>query len=71
MREEGLQPNTVSYNQVLNGMAKRREWYRARRVFHDMVRGGFPPDVHSYNNLVEAAGMGSIAPRRNMIQVGT
>ena len=68
MQSEGIAPDTASYNSALNGLAKRREWYRARRLFRQMVSSGLSPDGHSYNGLVEAAGMGSISPRQNMIQ---
>lgn len=69
MKSEGIEPNTGSYNCALNGLAKRREWYRARRLFRKMVGEGLSPDAKSYNGLVEAAGMGSLSPRQNMIQV--
>lgn len=69
MKKEGIEPTIVSYNHLLDGLAKCREWYRARRVFRRMVRDGIIPDLYSYNGLVEAAGMGSMSPRRNMIQV--
>lgn len=69
MRARGMLPNTASYNCALNGLAKRREWYRARRTFRKMVAQGLFPNVYSYNGMVEAAGMGSLSPRRNMIQV--
>lgn len=69
MKIEGLEPNTGSYNCALNGLAKRREWYRARRLFRKMVGEGLSPNAKSYNGLVEAAGMGSLSPRQNMIQV--
>lgn len=69
MKSEGIEPSTGSYNCALNGLAKRREWYRARRLFRKMVGEGLSPDAKSYNGLVEAAGMGSLSPRQNMIQV--
>lgn len=69
MEEEGIEPDTMSYNCALNGLAKCREWYRARRLFRKMGRDGLSRDVYSHNGLVEAAGMGSLSPRRNMIQV--
>ncbi|CAM9440111.1 unnamed protein product [Laminaria digitata] len=69
MKSEGIEPNTSSYNCALNGLAKRRQWYRARRLFRKMVGEGLSPDAKSYNGLVEAAGMGSLSPRQNMIQI--
>lgn len=69
MKSEGIELNVGSYNCALNGLAKRREWYRARRLFRKMVGEGLSPDAKSYNGLVEAAGMGSLSPRQNMIQV--
>lgn len=70
MQASGIEPNTETYNCALNGLAKRREWYRARRLFRKMVAGGrCTPDVVTYNGLVEAAGMGSLSPRQDMIQV--
>lgn len=69
MEEGGIEPDTSSYNCALNGLAKCREWYRARRLFRKMGATGLTPDTYSFNGLVEAAGMGSISPRQNMIQV--
>lgn len=70
MEEEGIEPDTLSYNCALAGLAKRRRWYRACGLFDKIVRTGLSPNVNSYNELLTAAGMGSESPRRNMVQVG-
>lgn len=71
MQAAGISSNTASYNCALNGLAKDRQWNRARSVFRKMVDSGLSPDDHSYNGLVEAAGMGSTSPRQSMIQASS
>ncbi|CAM9502928.1 unnamed protein product, partial [Ectocarpus fasciculatus] len=68
-REEGIEPDTASYNSAMRGMAIQKQWSRARKLLKRMVSEGLSPDVRTYNGLVEAAGMGSPAPRKHMIEV--
>ncbi|CBJ29786.1 conserved unknown protein [Ectocarpus siliculosus] len=68
-REEGIEPDTTSYNNAMRGMAIQKQWRRARKLLKRMVSEGLSPDVRTYNGLVEAAGMGSAAPRKHMIEV--
>lgn len=68
-RQEGIEPDTTSYNHAMKGMAIQRQWTRARKLLKRMVSEGPSPDVRTYNGLVEAAGMGSASPRKHMIEV--
>lgn len=68
-REEGIEPDTTSYNNAMRGLAIQKQWRRARKLLKRMVSEGLSPDVRTYNGLVEAAGMGSAAPRKHMIEV--
>lgn len=68
-RQEGIEPDIVSYNHAMKGMAIQKQWTRARKLLKRMVSEGLCPDVRTYNGLVEAAGMGSPSPRKHMIEV--
>ncbi|CAM9166806.1 unnamed protein product [Ectocarpus sp. 12 AP-2014] len=68
-REEGIEPDTTSYNNAMRGMAIQKQWRRARKLLKRMVSEGLSPNVRTFNGLVEAAGMGSAAPRKHMIEV--
>lgn len=68
-RQEGIEPDTTSYNHAMKGMAIQKQWTRARKLLKTMVSEGYYPDVRTYNGLVEAAGMGSPSPRKHMIEV--
>lgn len=68
-RQEGVEPDTMSYNHAMKGMALQKQWTRARKLLKRMLSEGISPDVRTYNGLVEAAGMGSASPRKHMIEV--
>lgn len=67
-RQEGIKPDTTSYNCAMKGMAIQKQWNRARKLLKRMVSEGLTPDVRTYNGLAEAAGMGSPRPREHMIE---
>lgn len=68
-RQEGIEPDTASFNHAMKGMAIQKQWARARKLLKRMVSEGLSPDIRTYNGLVEAAGMGSPTPRKHMIEV--
>lgn len=68
-RQEGIEPDTTSYNHAMKGMAIQKQWTRARKLLKRMLWEGLSPDVRTYTGLVEAAGMGSPSPRKHMIEV--
>lgn len=69
MQEEGIEPDACSHAYVLNGLAKAKQWNRARDFFREMTRQGVALNQFSYNAMVEAAGRGSPSPRQQMVQV--
>ena len=54
MREKGCEPDTVSYNVLINGFCVENDLESAYRVLDEMVEKGVKPDVISYNMILGA-----------------
>ncbi|KAK7405925.1 hypothetical protein VNO78_07537 [Psophocarpus tetragonolobus] len=46
--------NSISFNVLIHGWCKARNFDNARKAMEDMKERGFEPDVFSYNSFVEA-----------------
>ena len=53
MRLSGLQPDTVSYNTLINGYKKRGDAEAALRLYEDMVNAAVQRDGITYNTLIK------------------
>jgi len=54
MALEGLSPDVVTYNTVINACAQQKQCQRALEYFHRMVTDGLAPNLGTYNTLLNA-----------------
>jgi len=53
--EEDLVPNAVTFNTLINGMARRRDLNGALQIFQAMQDSGVKADVLTYNSMIDAS----------------
>ncbi|CDO75675.1 hypothetical protein BN946_scf184941.g28 [Trametes cinnabarina] len=54
MKEEGVEPDVITYNNLLMACAQEQLFREARAVFADMLSMGIQPDRHTFHNLMRA-----------------
>lgn len=52
MRDEGLVPDTSTYNAMIENWGRNERIDRAEEIFEDMVREGVKADMRTFNNLM-------------------
>jgi pentatricopeptide repeat protein len=61
MKEEGPQPNIVTYNVIIDLYGKKgRSWEKILEVFEEMRAQGIRPDEYTYNTAITACASGSL-----------
>ncbi|CAI9097200.1 OLC1v1033573C1 [Oldenlandia corymbosa var. corymbosa] len=63
MRREGLRPDIVCCNWVLNGLVKKGEHEKADQLFDEMLVWGLVPDIFSFNAKIR-----SLCERNNLAE---
>merc|ERR1719262_922005 len=53
MKSDGIVPNMVSYNTMIDGNARTGRMDRAEELFKDMQASGISPDIITYSTLVK------------------
>lgn len=61
MKEEGPQPNIVTYNVIIDLYGKKgRSWETILELFDEMTAQGIRPDEYTYNTAITACASGSL-----------
>lgn len=54
MKEEGINPDLITYNAVLDACGKNQDKVRILRILEEMDKKGIEPDVVTYTTLIAA-----------------
>ena len=63
MRQQGLQPNVITYNSVISACEKGGKAESALQLFYEMRQQGLQPNVIFYTAVISACGKGGKAER--------
>lgn len=55
MKDEGIKPDTTTYNHMLNACAKEGLFVEARAVFEDMVALGVRPSRETFHHMMRVS----------------
>ncbi|EME30365.1 mitochondrial protein translocase, MPT family [Galdieria sulphuraria] len=53
-KENGIEPDTISYNILLDHAFRLRDWERGEKIFKELQTQGLKPDATTYNYLIRA-----------------
>lgn len=56
MKQDGCEPNTITYSALISACEKGFQWQLALQVFEDMKRAGVVPNRYTFNALISACG---------------
>jgi len=56
MKDNGIHPNTITYNTLINAFVKNHEMPLAMTLFREMISSGVPPDDLTYDSMLNQPG---------------
>merc|ERR1719361_619468 len=60
MKKSTIKPNEITYNTLIDAMAKGNQWQKALHIFEEMKKSTIKPNEVTYNTLIKRNGFSEL-----------